>query len=277
MKKSNPISTHIYLPGGIKSDLSLSKRRLTSTSTLHTHAFFEFELYLSGKGTVRVNNSETPIKPGVAVLLAPTDHHQIIITEEGTLLNLSFTGNAVPKYILDKILAKRADSYFTVSETDIKAICSLFDIILTHKAQDTAYDDGFEDKCVEALLTLILRYVLPSIPTIKNTAVLNALSHIHSNISEDLSLESVAALVGLTPTYLSTSFKDTTGYNYKSYILKARISLAKRLMRNGALSSTEACFAAGFNTYSSFLRAFKKITGITPAEYLEENDRQHYV
>lgn len=273
MKKASPVSTHIFLPGGIKSDLSLSKRRLTRSINLHTHAFFEFEIYLSGKGTVMVNGSETPIKPGVCVLLAPTDYHQINVTKGGTILNLSFTGNAVPKYILDRLLAKRDDSHFTVSETDIKTICSFFDIILSHKSQDFTYNDCFEDKCVEALLTLILRYVLPDTSTKKNTAVLNALSYIHSNINEDLSLESVAALVGLTPTYLSTSFKEATGYNYKNYILKARISLAKRLMRNGALSATEACFAAGFNTYSSFLRAFKKITGITPTEYLEDNGR----
>lgn len=273
MKKTNTVTRQIYLPSGIKSDLYLSKRELRESVNLHTHAFFEFEIYLSGKGKVGVNNYETPISPGVAVLLAPTDYHKITVTEEGCLLNLSFSGNAVPKYILDKILAKSSDSYFTVSETDVTAICSFFDIILSNQSKEATYGDGFEDKCVEALLVLILRYVLPSVSTTKNVAVLKALSYIHSNIDEDLSLRSVAALVGLTPTYLSTSFKETTGYNYKNYILKVRISLAKRLIINNALSPTEACFAAGFNTYSSFLRAFKKITGITPVEYLKENNR----
>jgi len=266
MKKQSSEIKKVCFPGS-RSDFSLSKRETHANSSLHTHAFFEFELYLSGKGTIRVNHHETAIQPGVGVLLAPTDYHQILLEETVTLLNLSFTGNAVPKPVLDRILAKRADSYFTVTEDDAKTICKLFDIALAYRASEAAFDDGFADQCTEALLTLVLRYVLPGTKRKKDTAVLNALSYIHANLREDLSLEQIADAVKLTPTYLSTVFKNTTGDHLKAYILKARVSFAQRLIRYNGLSATEACFAAGFNTYSSFLRAFKKYTGMSPAEY----------
>jgi AraC family transcriptional regulator of arabinose operon len=51
------------------------------------------------------------------------------------------------------------------------------------------------------------------------------------------------------------------------YIIKERMRLAKRCLKNPALSVTEICFKAGFNNLAYFTRMFRQFEGMTPTEY----------
>ncbi len=93
-------------------------------------------------------------------------------------------------------------------------------------------------------------------------------SYIHQHITENLSTESLANLLFLSPTYLCRLFKETTGTTLHKYITAQRITLAKGLLAEGA-SVTDTCSACGFNDYSNFLKAFTKTVGISPKKYAQ--------
>lgn len=89
----------------------------------------------------------------------------------------------------------------------------------------------------------------------------------HNFTSYDLSLDSVADILGINPTYLSSLFKKCTGINFIDYISDLRISLAKELLEDPLRSAGEIAERAGYESASYFTRAFKKKTGMTPTEY----------
>lgn len=92
------------------------------------------------------------------------------------------------------------------------------------------------------------------------------LNYIKENLTEDLSIEKISSLFYLNRYYLMHRFKEQTGYTIHNYIVQKRLIYANTLIKSGR-SVTEACVECGFNDYSSFLRAFKNMFGLSPKKY----------
>jgi len=83
----------------------------------------------------------------------------------------------------------------------------------------------------------------------------------------NLSLTLIAEEFNITPQYLSTLFKEKVGTNLSDYIFQLRLSKAKELLVNTNMSVNEICQKIGYTHVSSFIKAFKKNEGISPAKY----------
>lgn len=90
---------------------------------------------------------------------------------------------------------------------------------------------------------------------------------IESNYKEHITiakLESVANCSGKT---LTRRFQKATGHSPLTYIQKLRIETAKRLLESKDMTFNEVTWDVGYNDSSSFHKAFKLETGLTPNEY----------
>ena len=91
------------------------------------------------------------------------------------------------------------------------------------------------------------------------------LSYINENLKNELSVEHLANLSYYSKYYLMHKFKDVTGYTLYNYIQKKRLLLASELIRQG-MPVTKAAYECGFQDYSTFLRAFKKMFHMSPSD-----------
>ena len=81
-----------------------------------------------------------------------------------------------------------------------------------------------------------------------------------------LTLEEIADAFFISKSYLSHEFVRYTNTSVYEYIQFRRICGAKLLIASG-VSLTDAAFQSGFNSYSSFLRTFRKTVGISPTDF----------
>lgn len=91
--------------------------------------------------------------------------------------------------------------------------------------------------------------------------------------SPDLSVESLAAEVGISRVHLNRRLKEITNQSARDFIRNIRMRQAARLLHEKKLSITEVAYATGFANPSHFSVAFKEIFGITPRAYAAGDDR----
>ena len=103
-----------------------------------------------------------------------------------------------------------------------------------------------------------------------------ALSHIRDHMSERISLDEVAQVVHLSPSYFSRLFKTETGQTFSEYLQTVRIERAKSFLKNGECSLTEIAEKTGFFDQSHFIKIFKQATGVTPGLYRRRRDRGYH-
>ena len=100
--------------------------------------------------------------------------------------------------------------------------------------------------------------------------VLKVKEYILAHINDNLRLEQLSDLVGMTPTAFSRYFKLRTGKSLSEYIVDIRLGHAARSLVDTTDSISEICWDCGFNTLSNFNRLFRKRKGCNPTEFREK-------
>ncbi len=96
------------------------------------------------------------------------------------------------------------------------------------------------------------------------------IAFINENYRSDISREGLASAVGMNPNYFSSQFKEFTGKKINDYINELRINEAMERLKDKSVKIIDAALATGFDSLSTFNRAFKHCTGKTPTEYRME-------
>lgn len=93
-----------------------------------------------------------------------------------------------------------------------------------------------------------------------------AVKYIIDNYDKNISLNTVADFINISPAYFSKLFKEEYNENFIDFLVKLRIDKAQGLLKEGH-TVDEVAKLTGFNDDKYLYRVFKKNTGITPGNY----------
>ena len=105
---------------------------------------------------------------------------------------------------------------------------------------------------------------------ISNSAFLQMVEYIDSNLDKTCSLQQLSKEMKMNANYLGQVFKRETGETFSAYVTELRIERAKQMLQDEDVSIGEVSTALGFNDYFYFLKTFKRVTGITPKQYRQQ-------
>ena len=94
-------------------------------------------------------------------------------------------------------------------------------------------------------------------------------SFVKNNFSTELSLSRVGEVIGFSPAYLSSVFKELFHESFVDYVNRIRIEQAKRFLGQPELTVGQAAAMAGFASSNTFIKVFKKHEGVTPGQFRE--------
>jgi AraC-like DNA-binding protein len=89
-------------------------------------------------------------------------------------------------------------------------------------------------------------------------------------LDSELSLSKLSELLGLSLHLLSYTVNKKTGMHFTDYINTFRVEYAKRQLIETNNKLFAVMYDSGFNSKSTFIKAFKKVTGVNPSEYREQ-------
>ncbi|SDD02377.1 AraC-type DNA-binding protein [Paenibacillus sp. UNCCL117] len=249
---------------------------------VQSHNGIEMYYVWSGAGGYLVGNKIYPLQPGTLMLIRPntlhkvlqTDLHQnvgrhVLIWKEQLLLGDSFIPDKHPLHTLTE------DCMFV--QADAEHRLKIEAIYRSIQEELTEREAGFAtivQSLVKQLLMLTYRLHLKAKEAVIDLKSMQLPKEIHylvqyigSNFQEPLTLERLAELVHLNPSYLSTIFRKYTGCTPHKFLTLKRVHHAKKLLRETELSIGAVAQESGFNDASHFVKVFKQHEQATPAVY----------
>lgn len=100
--------------------------------------------------------------------------------------------------------------------------------------------------------------------------ILRALDMIQARYAGKINQRELAEELGISPEYFSYLFSKNVREPFSAFLRRYRIERAKELYRTGSCDKREAPYAVGFSDAKYFNQVFRKITGMSPSEYLSE-------
>lgn len=103
-----------------------------------------------------------------------------------------------------------------------------------------------------------------------------AIDYINAHYNEKIKISELADYIGVTRSYLATSFKKAMGCSPQEYLINLRMDKASSLLKKTNMSVSSVANAVGYNDQLAFSKAFKQHFGISPRGYREEKDKLVY-
>lgn len=96
--------------------------------------------------------------------------------------------------------------------------------------------------------------------------VVTMLRYILENLSEPLTMEEVAGVVGLHPNYALNLFTQIMHVPVRKFVVRMRLVRARTLLFESRMSIANVAYQSGFKSQSQFYEHFRKAYGVTPLE-----------
>jgi AraC family transcriptional regulator len=91
--------------------------------------------------------------------------------------------------------------------------------------------------------------------------------YVRERLAEEISIQTLAELVELSPFHFSRVFKQATGMSPLQYVTRQRITRAQQIIRETSRSLIEIGLEVGYTSPSHFAKRFRRVTGVTPTEF----------
>ena len=266
----------------INDDLFYSYRnteydRHTYPSALHYHDYYELVIFEGGDIQYICEGHVFCPKYGEIVLIPPGSFHMSAIKSEQT----HYKRHVFYLYpsAFDDIGHGALLSFLNSSkEGDILALNSLESVqaltdILRHLKEIFDPPTSPVEKALGFSYIIQLFYLLSqkscsskSESTILPQNLLTLQQYINENFTEISSVSQIAEHFFYSREYISRLFKKHFDTTISDYILKRRVEKSRALILQG-IPLIDISYQVGFGSLSSFIRAFKLVTGMTPSEY----------
>lgn len=243
------------------------------TIEFHAHDFLELYLFLDGSVTYYIEDQVYDLCPGDLLIIPPGRMHRPVIANERAAyermvlwVELDYIAriDSAAGELQAALRGIGANGYrVPLRGDDLIFAASLFRRIVkmerggvfTSSAIRLYLKDAFE------------AYSLVEKEARGETAVIpQVIRYLTEHFREPLRLDDLAARFFISKSYLNRHFKAYTNATVYAYLMALRITHARRMLRAGA-TAAEAGRECGFSDYSTFYKAFKAQTGITPQEF----------
>ncbi len=163
-------------------------------------------------------------------------------------------------------IALRAYDYLLkpVDEERIKMLMrNLKAEIENHREVEFAMESSKNSNCLD------LNYYL-DVDHADNSYVGKTIEKVMSNYSEKISIESIAAEFGVSPSYLSRRVKEVTEHTFLDLLNSYRVQQAIRLLNSEKYRVYEISEMVGFSDYKHFCTVFKRYTMKSPTNFIKQ-------
>lgn len=253
-------------------------------SHFHCHDFYELRFIKSGNVQHYCENSTVQLSAGDVSIIPPGVFHRTdsrLSPQPKPLYTrlLLYVSSAFmqtldsDRFSISDLFTSFANSstpYFHMDSDELVSYYQPLQEIVRRNRDEEPLSHLINRAQVELMLARIAERILqcgPHATPVEDSALIpRVIAYINANLSEPLSLDSLADRFSVSKFYLSHQFKQYTQLSLHQYVLARRMLHAKSLLRAGQSPSAVA-IACSYQEYSSFYKAFLRETGQSPRNF----------
>ena len=251
----------------------------------HSHNFFELVYIIDGEINHYLDGKLIHVKSGDYFIIDVNSKHRysIINNKLCRIFNCLFYPSAIDKTmkhcnsfksLIENYLIKFDISILKYNPTayvfhdDDGRILSLLKRILTESDNSYyGYTEIIRCTLIDILIST-MRKITDYDKTIKNDSpteyIINAISE---NFNKNITLANICKPLNYSLPYISSKFKQDTGYSFTEYLQKYRIEHSLRLLSNTDMKIIDIAYSIGYNDINFFGILFKKYVNMTPSQF----------
>jgi AraC-like DNA-binding protein len=235
----------------------------------HTHDAFVIAVTAAGGAEISSRGVTERVGPSTLFVSNPEERQSARMGKDERWLYRAFYLTRPAIDALSGSLGLKAAPYFMRNMLDDAELIDRFGRL--HRALETERDDLCADELlVTTFDRLFGRYGsgagLPEPAPQTRAITRQVIKLMHARYCENLSLDELASVAGLTKFQLIGLFKRSIGLTPHAYLIHIRLNAACRLLKRG-FPLAESALASGFCDQSALTKHFRRCYGITPLQF----------
>lgn len=238
----------------------------------------QLHLLKKGKAEVWYGNSRAHSLEAPALLFypRPTAHRFVTDSEHGAefvCAHIAFEGAAANP------LANALPTSVCLPLSALPDSVPILDLLFAEAEASNCGRQTMLDRLFEVLLIQLLRQLMEGGGTqvgllagFAHKQLRRAIVAMHESPEKDWSVESLAAVAGMSRSVFANQFRDTVGETPASYLQCWRIGLVQKWLKRGQ-SLRLIAEEAGYSSESALSRAFKSQCGVSPRVWLKQQSQ----
>lgn len=221
---------------------------------------------LSGRGFLRYREKEYTVLPGQVFFVHCMDFQHYEAEGNWEFLWVHFNGGASLSYFSRYIAASPPVAVLPGEEGNAFEGL-LWRLLAANKNRDYTTEAVTSHILTGLLTALAVLPKSPGSPALMPAAVRGAVAYIERNYAQEITLQTLAAYLLVSPYTLHKEFKRHMGMPPNAYLIHCRLNHAKELLKYGDLSVKEIACQVGIENVSHFINLFKKSEHKTPRAF----------
>lgn len=233
----------------------------------HAHECFELLYVLDGRCRIDTASGTSIAQPYDLVIFRPYQwHEETQLSEVYSLVCLRFPGEFIAQHQVPFPEPALLPTVVSLPRGDT------FRVILDRIVAEYQERDAYREPMIGAYMfqfAVLLRRALQHRHGLESPAPgASVLQHLlDQHITSTAPIREIARAAHMSESHFSHQVKALLGVAPKTYVRERRIDRARELLRSTELSIEQIAASLGYDEPTSFFRAFKRVTGITPGHF----------
>ncbi|MCF0148149.1 MAG: helix-turn-helix transcriptional regulator [Clostridium sp.] len=240
-------------------------------SSFHKHPSYFFVLTFDEEVSFQMKDRKIITKKGMITALSPNISHYEIFNGKfiryiAIFIEKEFFEEQLGQYPIEKDIYYNGD-YITLPQGFLDTVKEF----MIEADNDLPGSDSviysISLKICHSLIRSTLKLSYKQDRITYRMEVDKIIEYMYSNMDKKLSIESLAKVVNISPSYCTRIFKNETGESIMNYLNNIRLEQVKRLLLKGEKSITEIALECGFNSSAYLSSSFYKKYNMSPSNY----------
>lgn len=236
----------------------------------HYHDFYEIFCLMSGKCHFLLQDQIHELSKGDLAFITPGIMHHFQFYHETSceIIEILFKKS----FLMCDVVSETSSYIGSIPSLYLNDYSELLLRMLSESIGLDEYSDSFTACYLQQFLLFLARHSImyqeePELINMWDTDIQRATHYIYQNYNKQLTLEELAEISSLSPTYFSKKFKLVTGTGFKEYLNYVRLKQAQTALLTTNQAITDISQKCGFKDNNYFRDLFRSVFGCSPKEY----------